>query len=67
MSEGPSTDTLQDVGIRGESWKAFITNIATLFRNRFLVQNLVRREIRGRYRNAMLGYAWTVLEPAFTG
>ena len=29
-----------------------------------MVQNLVRREIRGRYRNAMLGYAWTVLEPA---
>lgn len=64
MSEGPSTNTLRDVGIRGESWKAFITNIATLFKHRFLVQNLVRREIRGRYRNAMLGYAWTVLEPA---
>lgn len=64
MSEGSSTNTLRDVGIRGESWKAFIANIATLFKHRFLVQNLVRREIRGRYRNAMLGYAWTVLEPA---
>ena len=64
MSDGSSTNTLRDVGIRGESWKAFVTNITTLFKHRFLVQNLVRREIRGRYRNAMLGYAWTVIEPA---
>ena len=64
MSDGSSTNTLRDVGIRGESWKAFVTNITTLIKHRFLIQNLVRREIRGRYRNAMLGYAWTVIEPA---
>lgn len=64
MSEVSSDSELVEVGKRGESWKAFITNITTLFKHRFLVQNLVRREIRGRYRNAMLGYAWTVIEPA---
>lgn len=64
MSEVSSDSDLVEVGKRGESWKAFITNITTLFKHRFLVQNLVRREIRGRYRNAMLGYAWTVIEPA---
>ncbi len=64
MSEVSSHSELVEVGKRGESWKAFITNITTLFKHRFLVQNLVRREIRGRYRNAMLGYAWTVIEPA---
>jgi len=64
MSEVSSDSELVEVGKRGESRKAFITNITTLFKHRFLVQNLVRREIRGRYRNAMLGYAWTVIEPA---
>ena len=33
-------------------------------RHRFVLSNLVRREVRGRYRNAALGYGWTVLEPA---
>lgn len=64
MSEVSSDSELVEVGKRGESWNAFFTNITTLFKHRFLVQNLVRREIRGRYRNAMLGYAWTVIEPA---
>ena len=32
--------------------------------NRFLIRNLVRREVRGRYRNALLGYAWAFIEPA---
>ncbi len=56
--------TLANVSERGASWKAPIRNISILFQYRFLVRNLVRREIRGRYRNAMLGYTWTILEPA---
>jgi ABC-type polysaccharide/polyol phosphate export permease len=64
MSEALPTPALENVGERGESWKAPFTNITILFKHRFLVRNLVRKEIRGRYRNAMLGYAWTVLEPA---
>ena len=32
--------------------------------HRFVLSNLVRREVRGRCRNAALGYGWTVLEPA---
>jgi len=64
MTEASSSSALKDVRKRGESWKAPFSNIAVLFSHRFLVRNLVRKEIRGRYRNAMLGYAWTVLEPA---
>lgn len=64
MSDASLDPTLREVGKRGESWKAPFTNLTILFQHRFLVRNLVRREIRGRYRNAMLGYAWTVLEPA---
>lgn len=54
---------LVDVGQRDLTWKSPFSNLLTIFDHRFLVRNLVRREIRGRYRNAMLGYAWTVLEP----
>ena len=64
MSEASVDPVLKDVGKRDESWKAPFTNLTVLFKHRCLVRNLVRKEIRGRYRNAMLGYTWTVLEPA---
>ena len=64
MSEVTSGPVLKDVVQKDASWKAPLTNITVLFKHRFLVRNLVQREIRGRYRNAMLGYTWTVLEPA---
>ena len=63
MSDERTPLKLEDVGRRNPSWKAPILNISIIFKHRFLVRNLVRREIRGRYRNAMLGYTWTVLEP----
>ncbi|MBT4961203.1 MAG: ABC transporter permease [Euryarchaeota archaeon] len=64
MSDASVGPVLKDVGKRDESWKAPFTNLTVWFKHRFLVRNLVRKEIRGRYRNAMLGYTWTVLEPA---
>ena len=64
MSDATSAPVLKNVGERGDSWKSPWTNFTVLFQHRFLVRNLVRREIRGRYRNAMLGYTWAVLEPA---
>lgn len=54
---------LKTVGERSSSIKAPFTNLRALSKNNFLVRNLVRREVRGRYRNAALGYAWTVIEP----
>ena len=64
MPEANAQPILRDVGKRGNSWKAPLTNFVVLFKHRFLVRNLVRKEIRGKYRNALLGYTWTVLEPA---
>lgn len=64
MREANAQPILRDVGKRGNSWKAPLTNFVVLFKHRFLVRNLVRKEIRGKYRNALLGYTWTVLEPA---
>ena len=64
MREANAQPILVDVGKRGDSWKAPLSNFVVLFKHRFLVRNLVRKEIRGKYRNALLGYTWTVLEPA---
>ena len=55
---------LREVGAKTSVLGAPITTVSELFSYRFLVRNLIRREVRGRYRNAMLGYFWTVIEPA---
>ena len=63
MSQQEVSTGLNIVGGKTSSLMAPISNFKALFSNNFLVRNLVRREVRGRYRNALLGYAWTVIEP----
>ena len=60
---GPET-SLRPIGIKPNPIIAPFHLLAELNANRFLVRNLVRREVRGRYRNALLGYAWAFIEPA---
>ncbi|UZN50264.1 ABC transporter permease [Cupriavidus cauae] len=36
---------------------------ATIWRNRHLIGNLIRREIMGRYRGSMLGILWSLFHP----
>lgn len=55
---------LRQIGMKSNSLLAPLHTLSEVRTNRFLVRNLVRREIRGRYRNAALGYAWAVIEPA---
>ena len=55
---------LRQIGAKKHPLIAPITTISELKSNRFLVRNLIRREVRGQYRNAALGYAWAVIEPA---
>ena len=55
---------LRPIGVKSNPLLAPVHTISEVRKNRFLVRNLIRREIRGRYRNAALGYAWTVIEPA---
>jgi ABC-2 type transport system permease protein len=38
----------------------FLKNLKT---NKSLIYNFVRRDVRIRYRNSLLGYIWTVLQP----
>ena len=63
MTKPNLNKSLKVVGERSPSILAPISNLSVLFGNIFLVRNLVRREVRGNYRNTILGYAWTVIEP----
>tara|TARA_A100001037_G_C15139901_1_gene633165 strand:- start:638 stop:1498 length:861 start_codon:yes stop_codon:yes gene_type:complete len=40
--------------------RIFYTNI---MENRNMIANFIRRDVRIRYRNSLLGYIWTVLQP----
>lgn len=55
---------LRQIGVKSNPLFAPLLTLSEVQTNRFLVRNLIRREVRGRYRNAALGYGWAVLEPA---
>lgn len=63
MVQDESTSPLRVVGKKSSALKAPYYNLVLLMKNKFLLKNLVRRDVRGKYRNALLGYAWTVIEP----
>ena len=52
------------VGVKPPLIFAPFSGIKQMINHRFLIRNLVSREVRGKYRNAILGYGWTVIEPA---
>ncbi len=59
----PHTEPVE-VGLKPSLFKAPFYTLKQSFTNKFLIRNLVSREIRGRYRNSILGYTWTFIEPA---
>ena len=55
---------LEVVGERSSSILSPVSSVTVLFYHQFLIKNLIRKEIKGKYTNSFLGYTWTVLEPA---
>ena len=39
------------------------SNLANLFRYRGLIQSLVARELKARYRGSALGFVWSFVNP----
>ena len=64
MEEGSEMGDLRIVGVKPPLRSVPFSAIKQMFHHRFLIRNLVSREVRGKYRNAILGYGWTVIEPA---
>lgn len=44
-------------------WKGPSAVVSTLFSEWYLIRNLVKKDFRGRYDRAIIGYGWTFLEP----
>lgn len=44
-------------------WRAMLPDLAELFRYRYLLQNLVVRDLKVRYKNSILGVLWSLLNP----
>lgn len=63
MSLSSHSDSLVSSGENEAHLFSPFSNILKLWSHKFLIRNLVQREVRGKYRNAMLGYAWSVIEP----
>ena len=63
MSLSSHSDSLASSGENETDLFSPFSNISKLWSHKFLIRNLVQREVRGKYRNAMLGYAWSVIEP----
>jgi len=64
MEEGGEMGNLRLVGVKPPLMSVPFSAIKQMFHHRFLIRNVVSREVRGKYRNAILGYGWTVIEPA---
>jgi ABC-type polysaccharide/polyol phosphate export permease len=64
MVGSTSNAIVVEVGLKPSILKAPIYVIQKIISHKFLIRNLVVREVRGKYRNALLGYTWTVIEPA---
>jgi len=64
VDEVRAESALRPIGTKGNPIVAPFHLLSEIKANRFLVRNLVRREVRSRYRNALLGYAWAFIEPA---
>ena len=43
--------------------RRFLGNLKELYRYRVLIQNLVVRELKARYRGTVLGFLWSFFNP----
>jgi hypothetical protein len=56
MVEPTLDGTVVEVGLKPSIFKVPIYTIKEMITHKFLIRNLLVREVRGKYRNALLGY-----------
>lgn len=62
-----SLDKRPDVNLidSSVSWHNWSSTFKDVIRYRYLLQNLVKRDLKVRYRNSVLGVLWSLLNPLF--
>lgn len=61
-AEPPARESTKRVNLR-QSFQIMFARLRELFRYRDLVRNLVVSEVKTRYRNSVLGFVWSLLNP----
>lgn len=58
-------ESSKEVGISAaeSGWRRWFPNPRELYRYRYLLQNLVARDLKVRYKNSVLGILWSLLNP----
>jgi ABC-2 type transport system permease protein len=64
MDWGPMSATTTTV-LDGSAHISLPGRVARLVQHRELLTNLVRKELRGRYKDSALGFVWSLLNPVF--
>lgn len=63
VTNAPAQQQLQEINSPAAWWRAPFDVVATLGKYRFLISSFVMRDLRVRYRDSILGYFWSLLEP----
>src|SRR5919205_1075218 len=63
--DGGSMSTTTVTVLDGSARISLPGRVARLVRHRELLVNLVRKELRGRYKDSALGFVWSLLNPVF--
>ena len=58
-----NTTTSRTRGIDYAAHQSYRQRLVALYRFRELVYNLVQRELKARYKNSVLGFVWSLLNP----
>lgn len=58
-----NSETAKGAGVDYAARLGYFQRIITLYRFRELVYNLVQRELKARYKNSVLGFIWSLLNP----
>lgn len=63
QQQGATDSELELVNAPYKFWRGFGTDLANLWSFRELLVNLVRRELKSRYKDSVLGFLWSFLRP----
>lgn len=62
-TQSSSTSYISDTFDADASWRRWVPNVRLLWQYRYMLQNLVIRDLKVRYKNSVLGVFWSLVNP----